>query len=35
MFVADVEQYLRSKGVLCPRNDFLESYNEEMAQYVP
>jgi hypothetical protein len=28
---ADVEQYLRSKGVLCPCNDFLESYSEEMA----
>ena len=28
---ADVEQHLRSMGVLCPCNDFLESYNEEMA----
>ena len=27
----DVEQYLRSKGMLCPCNDFLERYNEEMA----
>jgi hypothetical protein len=28
----DVEQHLRSMGVLCPCNDFLESYNEEMAK---
>jgi hypothetical protein len=28
---ADVEQHLRSKGVLCPRNDFLTSHSEEMA----
>jgi LAGLIDADG endonuclease len=28
---ADVEQYLRSKGVLCPCNDFFASYSEEMA----
>ncbi len=27
----DVERHLRSKGVVCPRNDFLESYSEEMA----
>jgi len=27
----DVEQHLRSKGVLCPCNDFLASYSEEMA----
>ena len=28
---ADVEQHLRSMGVLCPCNDFLASYSEEMA----
>ena len=28
---ADLEQYLRSKGVLCPCNDFLARYSEEMA----
>ncbi len=28
---ADVEQHLRSKGVLCPRNDFFASNSEEMA----
>ena len=28
---ADVEQYLRSKGVLCPCNDFLASNSEGMA----
>ncbi len=27
----DVEQHLRSKGVLCPRNDFFASNSEEMA----
>ncbi len=27
----DVERHLRSMGALCPRNDFLESRNEEMA----
>ena len=27
----DVERHLRSMGVLCPRNDFLASYSEEMA----
>jgi LAGLIDADG endonuclease len=27
----DVERHLRSMGVLCPRNDFLESHSEEMA----
>ena len=27
----DVERHLRSKGVVCPRNDFLESHSEEMA----
>ena len=27
----DVEQYLRSKGVLCPCNDFLACYSEGMA----
>jgi hypothetical protein len=30
----DVEQHLRSKGLLCPRNDFLVSYDEEMASLV-
>ena len=28
---ADVEQHLRSKGVLCPCNDFFASNSEEMA----
>jgi hypothetical protein len=28
---ADVEQHLRSKGVLCPCNDFFASHSEEMA----
>jgi hypothetical protein len=28
---ADVEQHLRSMGVLCPRNDFFASNSEEMA----
>ena len=28
---ADVEQHLRSKGVLCPCNDFLACYSEGMA----
>jgi hypothetical protein len=28
---ADIEQYLRSKGVLCPCNDFFASNSEEMA----
>jgi hypothetical protein len=28
---ADVEQHLRSMGVLCPRNDFLARNSEEMA----
>ena len=28
---ADVEQHLRSKGVLCPCNDFLASNSEGMA----
>jgi hypothetical protein len=28
---ADVEQHLRSKGVLCPRNDFFARNSEEMA----
>jgi hypothetical protein len=27
----DVERHLRSKGVLCPRNDFFASNSEEMA----
>jgi len=27
----DVEQHLRSMGVLCPRNDFFASNSEEMA----
>ena len=27
----DVERYLRSKGVLCPCNDFLASHSEGMA----
>ena len=27
----DVEQHLRSTGVLCPCNDFLASHSEEMA----
>ena len=27
----DVEQHLRSTGVLCPCNDFLARYSEEMA----
>jgi len=27
----DVEQHLLSMGVLCPCNDFLASYGEEMA----
>jgi hypothetical protein len=27
----DVERYLRSKGVLCPCNDFLACYSEGMA----
>ena len=27
----DVEQHLRSKGVLCPCNDFFASNSEEMA----
>ena len=31
IFAADVERHLRSMGVLCPRNDFLVSNNEEMA----
>ena len=30
IFAADVERHLRSMGVLCPCNDFLESENEEM-----
>ena len=29
----DVEQHLRSMGVLCPRNDFFASNSEEMASY--
>jgi hypothetical protein len=28
---ADVEQHLRSMGVLCPCNDFFASHSEEMA----
>ena len=28
---ANVEQHLRSKGVLCPCNDFFASNSEEMA----
>ena len=28
---ADVEQHLRSMGVLCPCNDFLACHSEEMA----
>jgi len=31
IFAADVEQHLRSKGVLCPCNDFLACYSEGMA----
>ena len=31
----DVEQHLRSKGVLCPCNDFLASNSEGMASVVP
>jgi hypothetical protein len=30
---ADVEQHLRSKGVLCPCNDFFASNSEEMASF--
>ena len=30
----DVERYLRSKGVLCPCNDFLACYSEGMASRV-
>jgi hypothetical protein len=33
IFAVDVEQYLRSMGVLCPCNDSLESYNEGMATF--
>ena len=29
----DVEQHLRSKGVLCPCNDFFASNSEEMASF--
>ena len=29
----DVEQHLRSKGVLCPCNDFLARHSEGMASY--
>ena len=28
---ADIEQYLRNTGVLCPCNDFLACYSEGMA----
>jgi LAGLIDADG endonuclease len=31
IFAVDVEQHLRSKGVLCPCNDFFASNSEEMA----
>jgi len=31
IFAADVEQHLRSTGVLCPCNDFLASHSEGMA----
>jgi hypothetical protein len=31
IFAADVERHLRSKGVLCPCNDFFASNSEEMA----
>ena len=31
IFAVDVERHLRSKGVLCPCNDFFASNSEEMA----
>jgi len=31
IFAVDVEQHLRSTGVLCPCNDFLASHSEGMA----
>ena len=31
VFAVDVERHLRSKGVLCPCNDFFASNSEEMA----
>ena len=35
IYAADVEQHLRSMGVLCPCNDFLASNSEGMASQQP
>ena len=34
IYAVDVERHLRSTGVLCPCNDFLVCYSEEMASEV-